>query len=129
MEQLIGEYLYILELVCFVAVLSVILFFVSHFNKDGKNGKYHISYGEKVSAYECGFNPFEMSINRFDVQFYLVAIIFIVFDIEISYVFPLIFSLNVYSIFTSSLFIIFCFVFILLVGYLYEVYLGILDWI
>jgi NADH:ubiquinone oxidoreductase subunit 3 (subunit A) len=43
---------------------------------------------EKVSAYECGFQPFEDARNRFDVKFYLVAILFIIFDIEIIYLFP-----------------------------------------
>jgi NADH-quinone oxidoreductase subunit A len=43
---------------------------------------------EKVSAYECGFQAFEDTRNRFDVKFYLVAILFIIFDLEIIYLFP-----------------------------------------
>src|ERR1700733_13294837 len=43
---------------------------------------------EKLSAYECGFNPFEEVYGRFDIKFYLVAILFIIFDLEVSYLFP-----------------------------------------
>ena len=43
---------------------------------------------EKTSAYECGFEPFEDARNRFDVRFYIVAILFLIFDIEIAYLFP-----------------------------------------
>ena len=43
---------------------------------------------EKVSAYECGFEPFEDARNKFDVRFYVVAILFIIFDIEVVYLFP-----------------------------------------
>lgn len=43
---------------------------------------------EKRSAYECGFEPFEDARNRFDVRFYIVAILFLIFDIEVVYLFP-----------------------------------------
>jgi len=43
---------------------------------------------EKISAYECGFSPFEDARNQFDVRFYLVAILFIIFDLEVSFLFP-----------------------------------------
>jgi NADH-quinone oxidoreductase subunit A len=43
---------------------------------------------EKASAYECGFEPFEDARNKFDVRFYIVAILFIIFDIEVLYLFP-----------------------------------------
>ncbi len=43
---------------------------------------------EKTSAYECGFEPFEDARNRFDVRFYIVAIRFLIFDIEVAYLFP-----------------------------------------
>lgn len=43
---------------------------------------------EKTSAYECGFEPFEDARNRFDIRFYIVAILFLIFDIEIAYLFP-----------------------------------------
>jgi len=43
---------------------------------------------EKLSAYECGFQPFEDARNKFDIKFYLVAILFIIFDLEVSFLFP-----------------------------------------
>ena len=43
---------------------------------------------EKISAYECGFDPFDDSRGQFDVQFYLVAILFIIFDLEVTFLFP-----------------------------------------
>jgi NADH-quinone oxidoreductase subunit A len=43
---------------------------------------------EKLSAYECGFNPFDDARMKFDVRFYLVAILFIIFDLEVSFLFP-----------------------------------------
>jgi NADH-quinone oxidoreductase subunit A len=49
---------------------------------------------EKLSAYECGFEPFEDSRNTFDVRFYLVAILFIIFDIEVTFLFPWAVSLS-----------------------------------
>jgi NADH-quinone oxidoreductase subunit A len=50
---------------------------------------------EKLSAYECGFNPFEDSRGEFDIRFYLVAILFIIFDLEISFLFPFVVSFDV----------------------------------
>ncbi len=43
---------------------------------------------EKTSAYECGFEPFEDARNRFDIRFYIVAILFLIFDLEVAYLFP-----------------------------------------
>ncbi len=43
---------------------------------------------EKTSAYECGFEPFEDARNKFDVRFYIVAILFIIFDLEVAFLFP-----------------------------------------
>ena len=45
-------------------------------------------YPEKLSAYECGFEPFDDTRRRFDVRFYLVAILFIIFDLEVAFLFP-----------------------------------------
>ena len=68
---------------------------------------------EKLSAYECGFEPFEDSRMEFDVRFYLVAILFIIFDLEIAFLFPWAISLGNIGIlgFTSMM----IFLFILLV--------------
>lgn len=53
------------------------------------------SYNEKISAYECGFDPFGDARNKFDVRFYIVAILFLIFDIEVLYLFPWASSLSV----------------------------------
>ena len=81
---------------------------------------------EKLSAYECGFEPFEDSRAEFDVRFYLVAILFIIFDLEIAFLFPWAISLG--SIGTIGFFSMMIFLFILTVGFIYEWKKGALDW-
>ena len=81
---------------------------------------------EKNSAYECGFEPFEDSRMEFDVRFYLVAILFIIFDLEIAFLFPWAISLgNIGILGFSSMMI---FLFILTIGFIYEWKKGALDW-
>ena len=81
---------------------------------------------EKNSAYECGFEPFDDSRMEFDVRFYLVAILFIIFDLEIAFLFPWAISLgNIGLLGFSSMMI---FLFILTVGFIYEWKKGALDW-
>ena len=81
---------------------------------------------EKLSAYECGFEPFEDSRMEFDVRFYLVAILFIIFDLEIAFLFPWAISLGSIGIlgFMSMM----IFLFILTIGFIYEWKKGALDW-
>ena len=81
---------------------------------------------EKNSAYECGFEPFESARLKFDVRFYLVAILFIIFDLEIAFLFPWAISLGqigLYGFWSMMLFL-----FILTVGFIYEWKKGALDW-
>jgi NADH:ubiquinone oxidoreductase subunit 3 (subunit A) len=80
---------------------------------------------EKLSAYECGFAPFEDTRTQFDVKFYLVGILFIVFDLEIVYIFPWIFALNqdIFSFWSMMFFLI-----ILGIAFIYEWIKGSLDW-
>ena len=81
---------------------------------------------EKLSAYECGFEPFSDSRMKFDVRFYLVAILFIIFDLEIAFLFPWAISLgNIGFLGFISMMI---FLFILTVGFIYEWKKGALDW-
>ena len=81
---------------------------------------------EKLSAYECGFEPFSDSRMEFDVRFYLVAILFIIFDLEIAFLFPWAISLgNIGLLGFISMMI---FLFILTVGFIYEWKKGVLDW-
>ena len=81
---------------------------------------------EKLSAYECGFEAFDDSRMEFDVRFYLVAILFIIFDLEIAFLFPWAISLGSIGIlgFTSMM----IFLFILTIGFIYEWKKGALDW-
>ena len=81
---------------------------------------------EKLSAYECGFEPFNDSRMEFDVRFYLVAILFIIFDLEIAFLFPWAISLGAIGIFGFVSMMIF--LFILTIGFIYEWKKGALDW-
>ena len=81
---------------------------------------------EKLSAYECGFEPFNDSRMEFDVRFYLVAILFIIFDLEIAFLFPWAISLGKIGIFGFVSMMIF--LFILTIGFIYEWKKGALDW-
>lgn len=74
---------------------------------------------EKSSAYECGFQPFSETSYPFEVQFAVIAIMFLLFDIEVLYLFPLVQSL--YSLYSLDLIIILGFYFLLLIGLLYEI--------
>lgn len=81
---------------------------------------------EKLSAYECGFDPFDDARSRFDIRFYLVSILFIIFDLEVTFLFPWAVSLNKIGIFGFWSMMIF--LFILTVGFIYEWMKGALDW-
>tara|TARA_B100000212_G_C27155190_1_gene439244 strand:- start:229 stop:546 length:318 start_codon:yes stop_codon:yes gene_type:complete len=81
---------------------------------------------EKLSAYECGFEAFDDSRMEFDVRFYLVAILFIIFDLEIAYLFPWAVSLSnigIYGFWSMMIFL-----GILTIGFIYEWKKGALDW-
>jgi NADH-quinone oxidoreductase subunit A len=72
----------------------------------------------KLTAYECGFNPFEDSRTEFDIKFYIVAILFIIFDLEISFVFPYISCLNTIN--TIGTYAMLMFLVVLTIGFVYE---------
>jgi len=80
---------------------------------------------EKTSAYECGFEPFEDARNRFDVRFYIVAILFLIFDIEVVYLFPWASTLSLtgYTSYGVRIF----FLVLLTIGFVYEVVKGALN--
>ena len=81
---------------------------------------------EKVSAYECGFNAFDDARVKFDVRFYLVAILFIIFDLEVAFLFPMVISLK--NIGWFGYWSIIVFLGILTVGFVYEWKKGALEW-
>ncbi len=81
---------------------------------------------EKLSAYECGFDAFSDSRHKFDVRFYLVAILFIIFDLEIAFLFPWAVSLGQIGMFGFWSMV--TFLSVLTVGFIYEWKKGALEW-
>ncbi len=81
---------------------------------------------EKLSPYECGFEPFEDARIRFDVRYYLVAILFIIFDLEVAFLFPWAVSLGDIGLFGFWSMLVFLAV--LTVGFIYEWRKGALEW-
>ena len=82
---------------------------------------------EKVSTYECGFNAFDDARMKFDVRFYLVAILFIIFDLEVAFLFPWAVTLKehlgVFEFWSMMVFLT-----VLTIGFIYELKKGALDW-
>jgi NADH-quinone oxidoreductase subunit A len=120
MSQLLLAYL---PLVVFIGVAAVIglallvsAFLIAYKQPDP----------EKLSAYECGFNAFDDARMKFDVRFYLVAILFIIFDLEVAFLFPWAVTfgqLGVYGFWSMMLFL-----GVLTIGFIYEWKKGALEW-
>lgn len=114
------EYTYILIAFSCAIFVGVLIYLISYFlilrNVDL----------EKNSIYECGFEPFEQPRSVFEVKFYLVAILFVIFDLEVTFLFPWILVFG--SLGFLGLFSMFFFLFILGLIYIYEWLLGALDW-
>ena len=120
LSDFLKDYLSII-IFLFVAFGMSVLFILLNYLFSPKNPD-----PEKLSAYECGFEPFEDSRMEFDVRFYLVAILFIIFDLEIAFLFPWAISLgNLGALGFWSMII---FLFILTIGFVYEWKKGALDW-
>ena len=120
MSELLQDYL---PLVVFIAVaigiglaLLVVPFIVAHQNPDP----------EKLSAYECGFNAFDDARMKFDVRFYLVAILFIIFDLEVSFLFP--WAVAFRQIGEFGFWSMMAFLGVLTIGFIYEWKKGALEW-
>jgi len=101
-------------------VVSLLLFFISFIFV------YQSPNQEKLSVYECGFSPFSDSRNKFEVKFYIISILFIIFDLEIVFLFPWVIVLN--NLGFLGFFSIILFLFILLIGFIYEWFRGALNW-
>ena len=118
--DLLKDYLSII-IFLFIALGLSVGFIVLNFLFSPKNPD-----SEKLSAYECGFESFSDSRMEFDVRFYLVAILFIIFDLEIAFLFPWAISLgNLGSLGFWSMMI---FLLVLTIGFIYEWKIGALDW-
>ena len=120
LAELLKDYFSII-LFLFIALGLSVGFIVLNFILSPKNPD-----PEKLSAYECGFEASSDSRMEFDVRFYLVAILFIIFDLEIAFLFPWAISLGKIGFlgFISMM----IFLFILTVGFIYEWKKGALDW-
>ena len=120
MFDFLSEYLSIIVFL-FISLLLSIGFIAINYLASPKNPD-----PEKLSAYECGFEAFSNARIEFDVRFYLVAILFIIFDLEIAFLFPWAISLG--SIGLLGFISMMIFLFILTVGFIYEWKKGALDW-
>ena len=118
--EFLTDYLSIIIFVFIALALSIGFVFIN-FAASPKNPD-----PEKLSAYECGFSPFSDSRIKFDVRFYLVAILFIIFDLEIAFLFPWAISLGKIGLFGYISMLVF--LFILTIGFIYEWKKGALDW-
>ncbi len=107
-------------LLIFAIILSFVIIFLSYALSSSAPDV------EKVSAYECGFDPYEDARNVFDVRFYLVAILFIIFDLEAVFFFPSCVSLSFLNI--EGFWGMVDFVIELLAGYIYAWEAGALEW-
>ena len=120
MPNLLSDYLPLVVFVAVAAVISGALLiapFVVAFKAPDT---------EKLSAYECGFNAFDDARMKFDVRFYLVSILFIIFDLEVAFLFP--WSVSFHEIGMLGFWSMMVFLGVLTVGFIYEWKKGALEW-
>lgn len=120
--MLFSEYFFFsiyIVLCAFIAVLLYLLsvVFIPRWTDD-----------EKVSAYECGFSPSGDARNKVEIKFYLTAILFIVFDVEVVFLFPWVLTFAKNGGDLVCFLVMCCFFFIIVVGYAYEWMTGAMDW-
>jgi len=120
MNELLSNYLPIMIFVGLSAVIGLALlvapFLIAVKNPDP----------EKVSAYECGFDPFDDARMKFDVRFYLVAILFIIFDLEVAFLFP--WAVAFADVGWFGFWSMMIFLGVLTIGFIYEWRKGALEW-
>ena len=119
-EKNMIEYLPILIYLVISLLLSIVILGLSFVFSPQKPDP------EKLAAYECGFDPFDDARSRFDIRFYLVAILFIIFDLEVTFLFPWAVSLGQINLF--GFWSMMVFLFVLTVGFYFEWKKGALDW-
>jgi NADH-quinone oxidoreductase subunit A len=119
-QTLTVEYLPVVIFLVIAAALSVLFIVLSTLFAPNKPD------AEKLSAYECGFNAFDDARMKFDVRFYLVSILFIIFDLEVAFLFPWVFQVaegNIFAFWSMMVFL-----GVLTVGFIYEWRRGALEW-
>lgn len=117
---MLSNYVPILIFILVGAALGTLLLFLGRILGPNRPDK------EKLSPYECGFEAFEDSRIKFDVRYYLVAILFIIFDLEIAFLFPwaiVLEEIGVFGFWAMMLFLT-----VLVVGFIYEWMKGALEW-
>jgi NADH-quinone oxidoreductase subunit A len=119
-EDLLSEYLPILIFIVVASGMSLMMIVASLIV-----GKQNPD-ADKLAAYECGFDAFDDARGRFDVRFYLVAILFIIFDLEVAFLFP--WAITLGSIGLFGFWSMMLFLGILTVGFIYVWKKGALDW-
>jgi NADH-quinone oxidoreductase subunit A len=122
--SMLANYLPVLMFLGVSTALATVLLVLGFFL--GRLGVRQHADGQKLSPYECGFEAFEDMRARFDVRYYLVAILFIVFDLEIAFLFP--WAVSLAHIGTFGLVAMAIFLGILVVGFIYEWKKGALEW-
>ncbi len=116
----LADYFNILVFMALAVTLSLIVLGLSFWRGPRK------PYAEKLSAYECGFDAFSDARMKFDVRYYLIAILFIIFDLEIAFLFPWAVSLKEIGLYGFWSMIVF--LSLLTVGFAYEWRKGALEW-
>jgi NADH-quinone oxidoreductase subunit A len=120
MNQLVTDYLPVLIFAAAGGIITVVLMVIPFLIAPKKPDS------EKLSAYECGFNAFDDARMKFDVRFYLIAILFIVFDLEAAYLFPWAVSFKENG--TIGYWTMMIFIAELVIGYIYAWRKGALEW-
>jgi NADH-quinone oxidoreductase subunit A len=117
---MLGNYLPILIFMCLTLIMGSVLIVLGKLLGPSRPD------AEKNSPYECGFEAFEDSRMKFDVRYYLVAILFIIFDLEIAFLFPWAIVLD--QVGTFGLVAMAVFLAVLVIGFIYEWKKGALEW-
>ena len=120
MDEMLSEYLAILIFLAIAIGLAAVIVIASFFAARQRPDS------EKLSPYECGFEAFDDARRQFDVRFYLVAILFIIFDLEVAFLFPWAIVLGDIGMF--GFWSMMVFLGILTVGFIYEWKKGALEW-
>ena len=120
MSQLLQAYLPLVIFIGIAFVISAVLLVVPFFIAPSKPDP------EKVSAYECGFDAFDDARMKFDVRFYLVSLLFIIFDLEVAFLFP--WAIAFGDVGMLGFWSMMVFLAILTIGFIYEWRKGALEW-
>ena len=120
MSGLLQDYLPLIIFVAVAAAIGLVLLIAPFIVA------YQQPNAEKLSAYECGFNAFDDARMKFDVRFYLVAILFIIFDLEVSFLFPWAVAFGEIGVF--GFWAVMACLAVLTIGFIYEWRKGALEW-